>query len=255
MRAFLAIAAAAAAAFMGVAEPSQAMTADRPAYDKATVRSIVEDEARRSSVPLPLALAVAHVESRFQAHAVSSKGARGVMQIMPATARGSLGIHPDDLWEPRTNVRAGLAYLTKLRNRYGSWELALSHYNGGTLRKAAGVYRPHGYTAGYVADVLAARDRFAAETGAGFHLAQFGADGAMPPLVIWEEPGRAGAVAPRRQAGTGRNGSDEMAWLRETAPGAGRRLDDFGPGGAVARHAGRGVLDDFTPRVRWQPGS
>ena len=124
-----------------------------------TERQMIEDmiiaEARTNgTVPPALALGVARVESNFDPDALSTAGARGIMQIMPQTARGVFRIHPDRLWDPRLNIRLGIRYLAKLYNRYGSWEAALSHYNGGSLKKQHGVYVPHGYTRKYVANVI-----------------------------------------------------------------------------------------------------
>ena len=101
--------------------------------DREEVRRIVVQEALRSQrVPPSLALAVAEAESDFRAAAESPAGARGVMQIMPATGRGEFGVDPDALWEPRLNVQLGIAFLDNLIARYGErWDLALSHYNGG----------------------------------------------------------------------------------------------------------------------------
>lgn len=115
------------------------------------VKQMVIAEAERSSVPVSLALAVAKVESDFNARALSSAGARGVMQIMPATGRGEFGLAPDQLWDARTNVRTGVAFLERLYAQYnGRWDLALSHYNGGTIKNS----RPHSYTRGYVHKVM-----------------------------------------------------------------------------------------------------
>jgi soluble lytic murein transglycosylase-like protein len=58
-----------------------------------------------SPVPPSLALAVAKIESDFNAHALSTAGARGVMQIMPATARSVFGVGKDELWNARLNVQ------------------------------------------------------------------------------------------------------------------------------------------------------
>ena len=100
---------------------------------KAAVKRIVLDEAGNMGVPPALALAVAHAESGFDPNALSHKGARGVMQIMPATAKGEYGIHPDALWDARLNVRVGLHFLNRLIRRYrGRTDLALSYYNGGS---------------------------------------------------------------------------------------------------------------------------
>ena len=81
-------------------------------------------------------------------------GARGVMQILPKTAREEFGIKARDLWDPRLNIKVGIMYLYLLYNQYGErWDLALSHYNGGSLYKKGGVYRIHRYTRGYVRSV------------------------------------------------------------------------------------------------------
>lgn len=134
------------------------MHAAEAAYPKASrddVKQMVVDEARANGVvPPALALAVARVESNFNPRAISSAGARGVMQIMPATARSEFGVHKDRLWEPRLNIRLGVTYLERLYRQYGNrWELALSHYNGGTLKGRGAHARPHDYTRGYVRQV------------------------------------------------------------------------------------------------------
>lgn len=103
------------------------------APNRLTVKRLVAREARNMGIPVPLALAVAEAESSFNSRALSAKGARGVMQIMPATARGEYGIPASQLWDARTNVRLGLHFLGRLIKRYGGrTELALSYYNGGS---------------------------------------------------------------------------------------------------------------------------
>ena len=117
------------------------------------VQRMVIEEAMNSRVPPALALAVARVESNFQARAHSPVGARGVMQIMPKTARGVFGVHESQLWDARLNIRLGIEFLEQLYDQYGKrWDLALSHYNGGSLVGGAGAV-PHGYTRKYIADV------------------------------------------------------------------------------------------------------
>ena len=97
------------------------------------ILTLVLVEAERIGVPVPLALAVAKAESNFHPRAHSHKGARGVMQVMPATAIGEYGIHPDLLWDARINIRLGLHFLNRLIHRYrGRVDLALSYYNGGS---------------------------------------------------------------------------------------------------------------------------
>lgn len=102
-------------------------------YPRSKIKALVATEAMDLGVSVPLALAVAHAESYFDAQAESSAGARGVMQIMPRTAMGEYGIEPDLLWDPRINVRLGLHFLGRLIRRYrGRVDLALSYYNGGS---------------------------------------------------------------------------------------------------------------------------
>lgn len=120
------------------------------------VQRIILEEAANGRVPPALALAVARVESNFAARALSPAGARGVMQLMPKTARDVFGVREDELWNARLNIQLGLDYLEQLYDQYGGrWDLALSHYNGGTLTGGAGARAiPHTYTRKYVADVL-----------------------------------------------------------------------------------------------------
>ncbi len=127
------------------------------------VQRMIVQEAVSHRVPTALALALAKVESNFDERALSPVGARGVMQIMPKTAQDVFGIGADYLWNARLNVRLGLKYLTQLYELYGRrWDLALSHYNGGSLKGGRGAAAlPHDYTKQYVADVLRWQDTYA----------------------------------------------------------------------------------------------
>lgn len=119
------------------------------------MRMVAEEAVHNGRVPVALALGVARVESNFMPAAQSPVGARGVMQIMPATAMGEFGVGKEHLFDPRLNIRLGIAFLERLYDQYGQdWELALSHYNGGSLDKVGGGFVAHAYTRGYVADVL-----------------------------------------------------------------------------------------------------
>ncbi len=99
-----------------------------------------------------LIAAVAWQESRFHPDAVSPKGAVGVMQLMPATAR-ALGVTPGDV---QGNVRGGAAYLRALLDRYhGDLPRALAAYNAGPgAVDRHGGPPPYRETQAYVAAVL-----------------------------------------------------------------------------------------------------
>jgi len=117
----------------GCAAPAARAARAGTGYRRKQVMALVVREAIDLGVPISLALAVAHAESNFDPRAESVKGARGVMQIMPATARGEYAIDADRLWEPRVNVRLGLHFLRRLIDRYGGRvDWALSYYNGGS---------------------------------------------------------------------------------------------------------------------------
>ena len=126
--------------------------ANKP-ISKHKIKQIIIQESNNTRVPASLALAVAKVESNFNAKALSNAGARGIMQVMPKTGRGEFGINPTELWNPRINIRIGISYLEQLQKRYGGrWDLALSHYNGGTIQRAKSgqIQQPHSYTRNYI---------------------------------------------------------------------------------------------------------
>jgi soluble lytic murein transglycosylase-like protein len=102
-----------------------------------------------SGLPLAMLVAVAQVESRFKPHAVSPAGARGLLQVMPTTAR-ALALSPD---RPESNVLAGARYLRRLLDRFQSTDLALAAYNAGPTAVAAAGGAPSGETVTYVANV------------------------------------------------------------------------------------------------------
>lgn len=124
------------------------------------VKKTVAEEATRMGVPPDLALAVAKVESGFQANAHSNKGARGIMQIMPSTAWEWYGLPADELWDPETNIRTGVRHLSDLHAAFGSWDLALVGYYAGPGVARAGMNRASADVRRYVAAVQGNRSSF-----------------------------------------------------------------------------------------------
>jgi soluble lytic murein transglycosylase-like protein len=113
--------------------PTDVLAARSEPEGRQHLMRLVAREARSLGVSPALALAVAHAESDFDPRALSHKGARGLMQIMPLTAKSEYGIGPELLWNPRINTRLGLHFLRRLLVRYkGRVDLALSYYNGGS---------------------------------------------------------------------------------------------------------------------------
>ncbi|GLS40210.1 hypothetical protein GCM10010869_58070 [Mesorhizobium tianshanense] len=95
----------------------------------------IREAAKRFAIPERLLRAVMHVESVGDVHAVSSKGAMGLMQIMPGTweelrIKYHLG---DDPYQPRDNILAGAAYLREMLDRFGTNGF-LAAYNAGPGR-------------------------------------------------------------------------------------------------------------------------
>ncbi len=92
---------------------------------------LIFEQAEAHSVNPRLVAAMVWVESRFDPQAVSPKGALGLMQVMPETGV-RFGVGPDSLFDPRSNLRAGVRYLDALVERYdGDPLLVLGAYNAG----------------------------------------------------------------------------------------------------------------------------
>ncbi len=124
-------------------------------------------EAARAHDLDPLLLhAIAHVESRHNAKAESPAGARGVMQVMPATGRRFGVTDSKQLFDANTNVRASATYLRTLHDRFrGDLKLVLAGYNAGegAVEKYGRTIPPYPETQAYVRDVLAVYRRLTDE--------------------------------------------------------------------------------------------
>ena len=125
---------------------------------------MVTEAAKKYGVDPALVAAVMETESRFNPDAVSQAGARGLMQLMPATARG-LGV--TDANDPLQNILGGAKLLGQLSAKYnGNIELTLAAYNAGSgaVDKHGGI-PPYAETRKYVPLVLSAYERFKAQAG------------------------------------------------------------------------------------------
>lgn len=99
--------------------------------------TIIRGHARHYRLQPELLAAVVYQESKFKADARSSSGAIGLMQLLPATAKG-IALHTggsrfvvSDLYDPELNVRYGAWYLRHLLDKYGDERTALAAYNAG----------------------------------------------------------------------------------------------------------------------------
>ncbi|MBW2563314.1 MAG: lytic transglycosylase domain-containing protein [Deltaproteobacteria bacterium] len=93
---------------------------------------IVLKAANRHKVDPAMVMAIIMAESSYNPKAISKKGAKGLMQLMPTTAR-SLGVK--DIFNPEHNIDAGVRYFKKLLNQFdGDVELALAAYNAGSRK-------------------------------------------------------------------------------------------------------------------------
>jgi len=118
-------------------------------------KDLVEEAARQHGLDPNLLHAMIRVESGYNPRALSARGARGLMQLMPDTAR-RFGV--SDAFNPRENVRAGAEYIQWLLKLFqGDVELALAGYNAGEQAVIRAGYRipKYGETQIYVPKVLA----------------------------------------------------------------------------------------------------
>ncbi len=138
-----------------VAPASGFLTTRRPTRQTDAYDRLIADHSAEHGVNPELVRAVIQAESAFNPRARSVKGAMGLMQLMPATAR-ELGV--SDAYDPAQNIRGGVAYLKRLLVRYSpSVELALAAYNAGPgAVEKYGAVPPYRETRDYVAKIRGA---------------------------------------------------------------------------------------------------
>ena len=140
----------------------------------AGVRSLVEEAAKNLDVSPLLVHSVIQVESNYNPYAVSPKGAQGLMQLMPATAR-RFGV--TDSFDAKQNIEGGVRYLKFLQDTFKDDRLAIAAYNAG--EGAVTKYRdvpPYPETKSYVDKV-----------GAKFSKAKRAAEKTAAPVKIADE--------------------------------------------------------------------
>ena len=143
---------------------SGAQARARPAAGErdAQWRAHVAAAATRYALPEALLLAVMSVESNFDHRAVSEKGAMGLMQLMPGTAKE---MYVSDAWDPEQNIEGGARYLRILANQYqGDLVKTLAAYNAGpeAVRRAGGEVPNIPETREYVRKVVALYEAYKA---------------------------------------------------------------------------------------------
>jgi soluble lytic murein transglycosylase-like protein len=118
----------------------------------AELAPVIAEAAEKSGLSQALISAVISAESGFRPDAVSPAGARGLMQLMPGTAR-ALGVA--DPFDPQQNVLGGARYLEQQLRQFGSIEKALAAYNAGpgAVQRYGGI-PPYPETQNYVRRVL-----------------------------------------------------------------------------------------------------
>ena len=114
------------------------------------VDTFIVESGKRNSVDPLLLYSIMHQESRFKSRAMSYKGARGLMQLMPGTA---VRFGVTNVWDPKQNIEGGARYMRFLLDLFGGdVELALAGYNAGegAVMKYGNQVPPYSETREYV---------------------------------------------------------------------------------------------------------
>jgi soluble lytic murein transglycosylase-like protein len=133
--------------------PSEPQSLNRHISATQNLNAIINNASSRSQIDADFIASVIHAESANNPRAVSPKGAQGLMQLMPETAKG-LGVR--DSFDPVENVDAGVRFLRELLLRYnGDAAKALAAYNAGPRRvQQCGGVPPYRETQAYIARVI-----------------------------------------------------------------------------------------------------
>ena len=105
--------------------------------DVVALANIIQKESEKHNYDWQLVLAIIRTESQFDTRARSNKDARGLMQVLPSTAKWlslKLGLEytgHDSLYDPEYNIKLGTHYLSMLHKRYGNMDKAIAAYNRG----------------------------------------------------------------------------------------------------------------------------
>ena len=143
---------------LAVSGDSQFFRADPDAYD-----SIIRQAALDQKVDFALIKAIMHAESGFNPYARSKKGALGLMQLLPETAK-RYGVN--DMYDPAQNIRAGVQHLKYLLEMFSNkYYLVLAAYNAGenAVKRHKGI-PPYDETQAYVRKVLQYKRYYAANS-------------------------------------------------------------------------------------------
>ena len=156
-----------------VQTPTEAIAVVSSALDGALPKEsipyhgIIIQVAGRYAVDPHLVRAIIFAESGFNPKAISKKGARGLMQLMPSTAK-ALGVQ--NVYDPQENIEGGVRYFRSLLDRFdGDVQLALAAYNAGSrhVRNYEGI-PPFKATRHYIKKVLKFHEKYKMQAAAGF---------------------------------------------------------------------------------------